>query len=147
MVQLKGLRTNIFASSDQTLTGHSHGTYNLVRRDVDDQWKLCRNKCGSSGTSTFRKRSSKSFVPNIWQRMWQVLKKRIFNQFQDGSQYLLGRFTNNQVARVYNDNTNGNSIIFEQLDNAVLSIGLEDLCGCTAVVVVSRRAVWFAHLL
>ncbi|KAJ5683378.1 hypothetical protein N7462_006543 [Penicillium macrosclerotiorum] len=50
-----------------------------------------------------------------------------------------------EVSLVYNRGTKGNSATFAELGDLPLSIGLEDLCGCTAVVVVSRRAVWFAH--
>lgn len=40
-----------------------------------------------------------------------------------------------------------NTAEFSTLDNAVVNMGVEYLCGCTILVVVSTKAVYFAHFL
>ncbi|KAJ6070117.1 hypothetical protein N7499_012004 [Penicillium canescens] len=65
--------------------------------------------------------------------------------------YLVNRFRRNRgIIRVLTDQTLGNSAEFrpfvvDGVDTA-FEMGLEGLCGCSIVVVVSKQAIWFAHI-
>jgi hypothetical protein len=56
--------------------------------------------------------------------------------------------TNNldQTVMVYTAQTGlSNSVVFRELGNDPVNIGIVGLCGCTALVVVNEQAVYFAH--
>jgi hypothetical protein len=51
------------------------------------------------------------------------------------------------VIQVYSNDTLGNSAEFRVFGDEPFDMGVQNLCGCTIVVIVSRLAVWFAHIL
>lgn len=86
----------------------------------------------------------------------QSLAKRQFGRVDLSASgmdtYLVRRFNGEGIILVLTSQTQGNSAEFERFveddgTDAPFQMGLEGLCGCTIVVVVSKQAVWFAHLL
>jgi hypothetical protein len=62
--------------------------------------------------------------------------------------FLRNRFTYRyNVIPVYSRGTSGNSAEFRVFEDEAFEMGVEGLCGCSIVVIVSTRAIWFAHLL
>jgi hypothetical protein len=66
-------------------------------------------------------------------------------------EYLINRVDNyvtNNALAVYDYSLSpGNSAQFEVLGDEPVEIVLDGLCGCTALLIASRRAVYFAHFL
>jgi hypothetical protein len=129
---------------------------------------LCRAKCGprSGDTSRLRKKSQdirlerEILASDIQGGHSLFLTKRLFDEIGNIDDYLYQRFETpprNFKNVIYEPpdrrRRKGNSATFQLFDdpnlgdNPAFDMGLEGLCGCTTVFIVSQRAVWAAHIL
>ncbi|KAK2805783.1 hypothetical protein FQN50_006059 [Emmonsiellopsis sp. PD_5] len=133
----------------------------LVRRDPGEGG-LCRGKCDGAALRErgLHKRSSDNdgFFKGLWHFITKSLRKRVFDEFatitQEGMDaWMVNRFANpvRGFEWVFDpDVLNGrhrdeNTARFTTLGDRRVEMGLAGLCGCSILVVMSRRAVYFAH--
>jgi hypothetical protein len=138
----------------------------MVRRDPDGP-QLCRALCSArtgNRLTKFRSRSPDTLPADQASKELfqdQTLHRLSKRTLRPQNPSLMGPFMNSHFAesqlspagpltKVFDDDTKHfNSAVFRLLDKdqPYFELGLEGLCGCTTLVVVSREAVWFGHFL
>jgi hypothetical protein len=132
----------------------------VVRRDPDGP-QLCRAICGAGRDDDeaieFRPRSLDTLRAHHGSKKLsraqtlRGLSKRTLRQPRRIEDLMVNHFKKMDtfhLEQVYDDATGKhNSAVFKVLGTKQFELGLKELCGCTAVVVVSEGAVWFAHFL
>lgn len=133
----------------------------MVRRGPGEP-KLCRSICAprktgriieSRSTSRNNPPTSKSSQQSSVIERLHSLSKRVLRLPPNIDNFMVDRFENaeeHSLTEVYQaDVSVSNSAEFRTIDEetAKFELGVEGLCGCTVVVVVSRQAVWFSHFL
>jgi hypothetical protein len=137
-------------------------SFRTARRQESDGPHLCRGLCrarADEGIIEFRSRSldtlpadqgSKEFS---FARTLHSLAKRVLTVPANIDTFMVNRFKNKQsfpFTEVYNAATKvHNSAEFRVINKAQVKfeLGVQQLCSCSVVVIVSHEAVWFAHLL
>ena len=133
---------------------------NPFTRRATTPYRYCRGKCKQPrqpDIPRLAKRQPKSKVPIPTRETAKLMPKLSKRQFvypadnEAMEEYLIDRVDNyatNNALTVYDYGLNpGNSAQFEVLGDEPVEIVLDGLCGCTALLIASRRAVYFAHFL
>ena len=145
----RSLSTSTVRVTDRT----SHRTA-PIHAHRDTGRPLCRIKCGKRSIVRRNQEKISGYSPAIDEVQHDFssnLTKRRFTNIDDRRLdiFLYNRFRQRRynVIRVFeNGITKGNSAEFRAFGDAKLEMGVEELCGCTVIVVISASAVWFAHL-
>ncbi|KAL4812291.1 hypothetical protein BDW67DRAFT_170304 [Aspergillus spinulosporus] len=131
---------------------------NPFTRRATTPYRYCRGKCKQPrqpDTPELAKRQPRLKVPAPTRTTAKPKKRLSRRQFvypadnEAMEDYLIDRVDNyatNNALTVYDYDLNpGNSAQFEVLGAEPVEIVLDGLCGCTALLIASRRAVYFAH--
>ncbi|KAL3436063.1 hypothetical protein BDV09DRAFT_165849 [Aspergillus tetrazonus] len=150
-----------YVDSVQTVSVNGIGASlesNPFTRRATTPYRYCRGKCKQPrqpDIPRLAKRQPKPKVPIPTRETAKLMPKLSKRQFvypadnEAMEEYLIDRVDNyatNNALTVYDYGLNpGNSAQFEVLGDEPVEIVLDGLCGCTALLIASRRAVYFAH--
>ncbi|KAL4739051.1 hypothetical protein BDV11DRAFT_188544 [Aspergillus similis] len=131
---------------------------NPFTRRATTPYRYCRGKCKQPKQPSYPRLAKRQPRPKVPVPTWGTAKSKLGlsrRQFvypadnEAMEDYLIDRVDNyatNNALTVYDYDLNpGNSAQFEVLGTEPIEIVLDGLCGCTALLIASRRAVYFAH--
>ncbi|KAL4772283.1 hypothetical protein BDW60DRAFT_187759 [Aspergillus nidulans var. acristatus] len=131
---------------------------NPFTRRATTPYRYCRGKCKQPRQPDIPRLAKRQPKPKVRVPTRETAKskprlsRRQFVYPADNEameEYLINRVDNyvtNNALAVYDYSLNpGNSAQFEVLGDEPVEIVLDGLCGCTALLIASRRAVYFAH--